>query len=148
MNHRKGLAVALATAAALLVAATAVAGTTGAPKVSAAWARPSSTSTGALYMTVTGNGTADRLVAVAVPRTVAGTTEMHKTSMGSGDMMTMTPVKSIAVPATGSVMLRPGGYHVMLMSLKKPLKAGASFPVTLTFAKAGKVTVTAKVRAS
>jgi copper(I)-binding protein len=43
------------------------------------------------------------------------------------------------------LMLAPGGYHIMLMDLKQPLKEGDSFPVTLSFAKAGQVTATATV---
>ena len=61
-------------------------------------------------------------------------------------MMSMKPVKSIAVPASGTVKLKPGGYHVMLIGLKKHLVAGATFPLTLTFATAGKKTVTVTVR--
>ena len=42
----------------------------------------------------------------------------------------------------------PGGYHVMLIDLVKPLEVGQTVPVTLTFAKAGTIEVTATVRAS
>jgi periplasmic copper chaperone A len=40
----------------------------------------------------------------------------------------------------------PGGYHIMLMGLKQALVAGTTFPVTLTFAKAGEVTATVSVQ--
>ena len=43
--------------------------------------------------------------------------------------------------------LKPGSYHVMLMGLKKPLVAGQSIPLTLTFAKAGNISVTVPVQA-
>ena len=148
MTTSKLTVVAAAVTATLVVAATAVAATAAAPKVSSVWARPSTTANGAVYLTITGAGTADKLIAVAVPMSVAEMTHLHKTAMDGGGMMTMTPVKSIAVPASGTVKLKPGGYHVMLMGLKKPLKVGTSFPVTLTFAKAGKVKVAAQVRAA
>ena len=45
------------------------------------------------------------------------------------------------MPAHGKATLAPGGYHVMLMGLKAPLKEGQSFPLTLTFEHAGKVEV-------
>ena len=148
-NNRKtrtpGVAVAL-TLILAAIASSAAAATAGAPKVSGAWARTSSAMNGATYLTITGTGRADKLVAVAVPMSVAKMAELHKSVMDSGGMMSMKPVKSIAVPATGTVKLKPGGYHIMLMNLKKPLVKGKTFPLTLTFAKAGKKTVTVTVR--
>ncbi len=44
--------------------------------------------------------------------------------------------------------LKPGGYHVMLIELVAPLEVGQTIPVTLTFAEAGTIEVTATVRAS
>jgi len=142
----------VALTAAVLVAAVlavpALASSAEAPMVSGVWAR--STAKGqtasAAYMVIQGMGTADRLVAAAAPTSVAMMTQLHKTVMGADGKMTMRLVKSITVPATGKVTLKPGGLHVMLMDLRKPLAAGSSIKLTLTFAKAGKVTVTAKVR--
>ena len=65
--------------------------------------------------------------------------------MGGG-MMTMQPVESIPVPAGETVELKPGGYHVMLLDVKKVLAVGDTIDVTLTFEKAGEVTTTAEVR--
>jgi periplasmic copper chaperone A len=146
-SRAAGLAAALALILALL-AASAPAATAGAPGVSGVWARTSTGMMGAAYLTIKGTGTADRLVAASAPTAVSKTTELHRTVMESGGMMSMKPVKSIAIPATGTVTLEPGGYHVMLINLKKPLVAGARFPLTLTFAKAGKKTVTVTVRKS
>lgn len=47
----------------------------------------------------------------------------------------------IAIPASSTVMLRPGGYHVMFIGLKKQLVKGTKIPATLTFQRAGKVNV-------
>ncbi len=71
-----------------------------------------------------------------------------ETTMAGSGMMTMQEVASVPVPAGESVSFAPGGYHVMLMELAKPLEVGSSVPLTLTFAKAGEVQVTAEVRAS
>ena len=60
--------------------------------------------------------------------------------------MTMQEVDSIAIPAGEKVALEPGGYHVMLMELAKPLEVGSTFELTLTFAKAGDITVEVEVR--
>ena len=122
------------------------AATSGSPKVSGVWARATTEKMGAAYLTIKGTGSADKLVAAAAPTSLVKTTELHKTLMDSGGMMSMKPVKSITVPATGAVSLKPGGYHVMLSNLKKPLVAGTTFPLALTFAKAGKKTVTVTVR--
>lgn len=75
-------------------------------------------------------------------------TEMNKEMGGdnTGGMMKMQKVESVAIPAGKTTKLEPGGYHVMLMKLVKPLKAGETITVTLTFEKAGKKEVTATVR--
>ena len=59
--------------------------------------------------------------------------------------MKMRPVASLTIEPGKPVTLAPGGYHIMLMSLKQALNQGDSFPVTLNFAKAGQVTATAMV---
>jgi copper(I)-binding protein len=61
-------------------------------------------------------------------------------------MMTMKPVTSIEIPAGETVELKPGGYHVMLLDVKKVLAVGDTIEVTLTFENAGEVTTTAEVR--
>ncbi|PZP86008.1 MAG: hypothetical protein DI582_04195 [Azospirillum brasilense] len=58
--------------------------------------------------------------------------ELH-THVKDGDVVRMRKVASIPLPAEDMVMLRPGGYHLMLIGLKKPLKDGDSVPVTLQF---------------
>jgi copper(I)-binding protein len=64
--------------------------------------------------------------------------------MGGGQM-SMQPVSQIDISAGKTVKLEPGGYHIMLMDLKAPLTKGQTFPITLTFSKAGEKTVTATV---
>jgi len=109
------------------------------------WARatPGGAKTAALYMTLTNKGTdADRLVAVSTP--VAGTADVHTTITENG-VMRMRPAGPLEVKPGTPVEMKPGGYHIMLMQLAGPLVAGQSFPVNLTFEKAGKVEVTATV---
>jgi periplasmic copper chaperone A len=71
-----------------------------------------------------------QLVGVATP--VAGTAEVHEMKM-EGEVMRMRPVAKVDLPAGKTVEFRPGGYHLMLMDLKQPLKAGAVVPLTLIF---------------
>jgi periplasmic copper chaperone A len=106
------------------------------------WARPSAgaATTGAAYLTLTDTGAADRLTAVSTP--VAGTADVHETISDKG-MMKMRPVEGgLALTPGKPVTLSPGGYHVMLMGLKAPLKAGDTFPLTLTFQHAPPQTIT------
>jgi copper(I)-binding protein len=59
--------------------------------------------------------------------------------------MMMQPEGPLNLEAGKSVVLKPGGMHIMLMHLAKPLKVGESFPATLTFENAGTVTITVPV---
>ena len=78
--------------------------------------------------------------------TAMGGSDMSTTTaMGSGTM-TMRPVESIKLPKGTKVELKPGGYHIMLLDLVKPLAKGDKVQLTLTFDKAGTKTVTATVR--
>ena len=95
---------------------------------------------GAAYLTLENTGrSADRLVGVASP--VAQSTGIHTMRM-EGDVMRMREAGELPLPPAAKVEMKPGmGYHIMLNGLKQPLQAGASFPITLTFEKAGKVEV-------
>ena len=100
--------------------------------------------TTAAYMTLRNVGAAaDRLVSAATP--LAETVELH-TVIKEGSVMRMRPVAAIDVPAGGATTLQPGGFHVMILGLHKPLKEGTRLPLTLTFEKAGSVAVEATVR--
>ena len=102
---------------------------TAAVKVEGAWARasvPGQMGTGA-FMKLTAKDGA-KLVGASSP--VAGVTEVHEMKM-EGDVMKMRAVPAIDLPAGKAVELKPGGYHVMLMDLKAPLKAGESVDISL-----------------
>ena len=107
-----------------------------------AWARASATPTASVYLTLRNGGEADRLTGVTTDR--AASAQLHRT-VQDGQVMRMRPVAGIDLPAHGSVALRPGGLHIMLMGLKAPLKAGDTLPVTRHFQKAGDVAVSAAV---
>ena len=118
----------------------------GAIKIENAYVRataPGQPAAGA-FMKIDNSGAADQLVSASSP--AAGEVQLHQMSM-EGNVMKMGQVKDIAVPANGSVDLKPGGYHIMLMNIKAPLKAGETVPVKLKFAKAGEVEVKLPVNA-
>ena len=82
---------------------------------------------------------ADTLVGVETD--IAERSEIHEMAM-EGDTMKMRPLPDgLALPAMGAIQLKPGGYHLMFMGLKKPLVAGTVINVTLTFEQAGTVTL-------
>ncbi|MDM5178320.1 copper chaperone PCu(A)C [Massilia sp. DJPM01] len=98
-------------------------------KVDAPWARatvPVQKASGAFMQLQSAKDV--RLVGASSP--VAGSVEMHKMEM-RGDQMKMQQVDSIALPAGQAVKLASGAYHLMLIDLKRQLKAGDSVPLTL-----------------
>lgn len=97
------------------------------------------------YLKLINVGGADRLVSASA--SVAKTVELHEMKM-DGDVMKMRPVDGIALPPGKTVELQPGGFHIMFIGLKAPLKVGDSFPLKLKFEKAGEVTVDVKVEAA
>lgn len=86
------------------------------------------------FMELTGKSNA-RLVGAASP--VAKVVEVHNMKVENG-VMKMFPVDGVELPAGKPVKLAPGGYHVMLMELQKPLNAGDKVPLKLTFELANK----------
>lgn len=111
-----------------------------------AWARPSlpSQSTSAAYFTLSNTGGADQLVSVTSP---AADASLHSTAMDGG-VMRMRSLDGLDVPAHGKVELRPGGTHVMLMKLQRPLQAGGQLRLLLRFERSGERTIDAAVRAA
>lgn len=95
--------------------------------------------TSAGYARIINTGLADRLLSVGVS---AGMAEVHESREQNG-MMRMLPVKALDIPAKGEAVLKPGGYHIMIMNAA--LKRGETVELTFTFEKAGKVTVPAKI---
>ncbi|WP_331776017.1 copper chaperone PCu(A)C [Sulfurospirillum sp. 1612] len=74
----------------------------------------------ASFMTIINNG-ATAVDLTRADSTLADTLELHEHTMKNG-MMVMAQVPKITIPAHGSVMLKPGGYHIMIIGLKKPIK--------------------------
>ena len=109
------------------------------------WARatPGGAKVGGAYLEIkAAAGTSDRLIAAKSP--VAGSAELHNHIMEKG-IARMRRVEAIVVPAGKSVVLEPGGYHLMLTDLKAPLKQGDLLKLTLVFEKAGEIEVEATV---
>lgn len=111
------------------------------------WVReaPAGRPTTAVFLVLTNNGPAARHV-VSGATAAADTLELHEMKR-DGNMMQMSPVSRITIPAGGDVTLRPGGLHLMLFGLRKPLVAGDTIRVSLTLDDGTKLEVPAEVRA-
>ena len=114
--------------------------------IEAPWARASAGAarTGAAYLRIVNAGAeADRLLGASSP--VAERVELHTHRMRDG-VMRMRRIAVVSVPGNKAAELKPGGDHVMLMGLNGPLKQGGTFPLTLSFERAGTITVPVTVR--
>lgn len=133
----------LALGAGLMLFSSAALAQQGDVKITNAWARatPGGAQTAAAYMTVE-SASGDRLTGVSTP--AAQKAQVHEMTM-EGNVMKMRPVDGVDLPAGKAVTLKPGGYHIMLTGLTKPLKDGETFPMTLDFAKAGARQITVSV---
>lgn len=112
--------------------------------VTSAWVRaavPGQSATGA-FMTLTSKEGARLLGAASA---VAGVVEIHEMAM-EGNVMKMRPIRGgLDLPAGRAVQLRPGGYHVMMMDLKRPLAVGEKVRVELRLETLDKRLVTQPV---
>ena len=81
---------------------------------------------------------------VKVENPLSKLTELHN-HINDGGVMKMRPVKSIEIKAKGEAALKPGGYHVMMIELKAPMKEGDTVPLTLQFADGSTKRVEAKI---
>jgi len=125
------LVASLAVASAAAAAATSL-------QIKGGWSRPAPAGgNGAGYFTVINAGAKPETL-TRVDSPLAQRVEMHSMTM-DGTVMKMGPVTSVTVPAGGQVSFAPGGYHLMLIGLKKPLAVGDKAPLTLTFASGAKV---------
>jgi copper(I)-binding protein len=114
-------------------------------QVTDAWSRPTppGIDVGVAYFTIRNTGKSDRLLRVTSP--VAKSAELHVSAVTDG-VMKMEGLGAVEVGTGSPVSFEPSGRHVMLMGLKKPLKEGDVFPLTLTFANAGRVQTSVRVR--
>ena len=114
--------------------------------ISKAWvqAMPPSQKVSAGYMTVT-NNTPQETVLVSVSTDIAGACEIHQMSHING-MMKMARISNVPIPAKGHLTLEPGGFHIMLIDLRKPVNKGDIVPMTLHFQDGSSILVKADVR--
>lgn len=92
------------------------------------------------FVTIMNMGDTDDTL-IAATSDIAGATEIHSMDM-DGDVMRMRQLENgLPIPAGETVVLQPGGFHLMFMQLTQPLREGQTVSVTLTFEQAGDVTL-------
>jgi len=92
------------------------------------------------FLTIENTGTEDDTL-IGAATSIAGHMEVHEMAM-KGDVMQMRELEGgLPVPAGQTVVLKPGGFHIMFMDLKEPLVQGGTVMVTFTFARAGSIGV-------
>ncbi len=101
--------------------------------VADAWARPAIGPNGAVYLTIDGGQADTSLRAASASLDVAASVELHQTVIRDDGTMGMTRMDRVEIPAESTVMMVPGGLHVMLIDLTKPLELGETFDLALTF---------------
>jgi periplasmic copper chaperone A len=114
----------------------------GALQIEAPWLRatPGGAKVAAGYLRITNTGSEpDRLTGASMP--LAGRGEVHEMSMQNGVMKMRGLDGGLTIEPGKSVELKPGGYHLMFLDMKGALKQGETEQVTLTFQKAGSVTI-------
>ncbi|MEN3792239.1 copper chaperone PCu(A)C [Fulvimarina sp. MAC3] len=112
------------------------------------WTRatPPNAPVGGGYMSLDNQGSGeDRLIGGSSP--VASEVQIHKMGMNDGVMTMRELPDGLPLPAGETVDLKPGGYHLMLLGLKEPLKEEKRVPLTLRFEKGGEVEVELAVEA-
>ena len=111
-----------------------------------AWARPAAKhANSALYFSIYNDSeTPDTLI--GVKSNSADITEVHETFKRENNQMGMRAVKFIAIPAKSVVELKPGGFHVMLIDMKKEYKSGNFIKAIIKLKNAGKITIKAVIK--
>ncbi|MXP10409.1 copper chaperone PCu(A)C [Pseudoblastomonas halimionae] len=110
--------------------------------ITAPWSRETAEGqdAGGAFMTIANSGAGgDRLIGGSTP--AAREVQVHTVDMTDGVMRMRQLTDGLEIPAGGTVTLKPGSYHIMLMGLAQPLTQGETVPLTLTFEKAGAVEV-------
>ncbi|PWH14649.1 MAG: hypothetical protein DDG59_12515 [Anaerolineae bacterium] len=97
------------------------------------WARPAMMGgNGAVYMILHNHSNqGDQLIGATSD--VAEAVELHKSEVNDQGVMIMMKQEAIDLPAGGEIQMQPGGYHIMLIGLRKDLKEGDTFQVVLKF---------------
>lgn len=101
---------------------------------------PAGAKSAAGYMAIANDGAEpDRLIGIESP--IAARVMLHTTEFGSDGVARMIHLPAIDLPGEDTVLLEPGGMHVMFMGLQVPMAVGDLLPATFVFERAGRIEV-------
>jgi len=111
-------------------------------EITGAWIRatPPAAKVAGGFLEIANNGTSEDVL-VAVDFAGANKSEIHQMEMNDGVMKMRQLADGVKISPAATVLLKPGGMHLMFMGLKNQLKDGERFPINLSFANAGQITV-------
>lgn len=113
--------------------------------LSNAWAPPSlSQAAGVAYLTIENTGAADSMTRVEAKQ-VTTQAELHTHTQTADGVMQMRKLDALEIPAKSTVVLQPGGHHIMLIGLEKPLLDGKVFDLTCSFKTHAPITIRVKI---
>lgn len=117
-----------------------------APSAQDGWARAADKGqNSAAYFTLNNPGLRDRVI--AVQSEISDQISLHETVLDEQGVAKMQSVEAVDLPAHATIEFKPGGMHVMLMSLKRSLEPGDRFSISLILERAGRIDVPIEVRA-
>lgn len=106
---------------------------------------PPSSPVAAAYITIKNEGTADDKL-LSVTSSISGSTMIHQTVVDEEGVARMDMIDALVIPAGKSVILKPGGTHIMLMDLKEPVTGKGKIELDLKFENAGEMKIEAPVK--
>lgn len=134
-----------ATCVLVLAACAAGCGTSEPVRAEKAWARPAQTGgTTAAYFDLV-NGGPDTLHVTGVAGEAAEMVQMHET-VHEGGMASMREVSGFDVAPGATFHFEPGGNHIMLINVRRPLLPGLAVALTLHFSNHPDLVVEAAVK--
>jgi copper(I)-binding protein len=113
--------------------------------ISDPWARPAGAGENSAAFFVIVNGTSEEDAVIQAKSDVAEAVEIHLSKMDENGVMQMIRQKRVVIPAGSETAFKPGHYHVMLIGLRRELKEGDTFTLTLFFEKHAPQTFTVSV---
>ncbi|MCP3997838.1 MAG: copper chaperone PCu(A)C [bacterium] len=108
--------------------------------------RPAVGPNGAVYLTIDGGKADTALSGASASSDIAASIEVHQTVIRDDGTMAMARMSQVDIPAESTVMMVPGGLHVMLIDLTESLELGDTFAMTLTFDDGTELATTVEVR--
>lgn len=112
------------------------------------WARASipSNPNSAAYLEITNNDSQREYIILSASTLIANNVELHNSFVDEKGISRMTTIDRVVVPAGSTIEFKPGGMHVMLLDLKKPLRQGDTFDLTLNIEDGSPIKIECEVR--